>query len=65
MISNTFKVDFWDTEAIADRIVSLAENPSLKNSMSGNVLKEVQSFTYEKSAHETKMIYHHVIGAVA
>ena len=63
MIKNTFKVDFWDTQALADRVVSLARNDGLRETMSQNVLNEVEKANYHKSAGETHMIYHHAIGA--
>ena len=65
LIKTAFKVDFWDVNEIANKIVALTTYPELKEMMTEMSLAEAESFTYEKPAHETTQLYHHVMGAVA
>jgi len=50
VLKNCFKVDFWDTEQMADMILSLCENDSLAHEMWRNSYKEYTSQSWSKSA---------------
>jgi len=40
LLSNVMKVDFWDTEELADKILSVTTHPSLKHELSSNGTRE-------------------------
>lgn len=65
LIKTAFKVDFWDVNEIAAKIIAVTMYPTLKQYMLEMSLAEAESFTYKKPARETKRVYHHVLGAVA
>ncbi len=65
VIRNCYKVDFWDTDRMADMIVSLTSNDSLANTMWQESYKECQNHSWEKSVSVMKQRYHHAVGANA
>lgn len=65
MISTAFKVDFWDTQAIADRILAVAEHDSLAESMRDGGLHEISRMSYATCASKTMQTYSSVVGANA
>lgn len=50
VLENCFKVDFWDTDQMADMILNLCENDSLAHEMWRNSYKEYMSQSWSKSA---------------
>ena len=54
---NCLKVDFWDTDEIATKIVSLLRYESLRKSLSENGKQEVELFTWDNVAGKTLDVY--------
>jgi glycosyltransferase involved in cell wall biosynthesis len=63
VLSNCFKVDFWDTEQMADMILSITTYDSLANTMWRNSYNEYKEQSWSKSAQTMNDRYHHTIGA--
>lgn len=57
VILHALKTDFWDTEDMADKILSVIRYPSLKEEMARNGHKEVSMQTWDKTAHKLKSVY--------
>ena len=51
------KVDFWDTDEMADKILSVISSSSLVRLMAENGSKEVLSCTWAKAAKEISRLY--------
>ena len=57
VLKNAIKVDFWDTDALANAICGLLEYPSLSKTFKKNGLEEVQNMTWERAAVKINNIY--------
>lgn len=56
-VKHCFKVDFWDTHEMANKIVSILRYPVLEKVMGENSKKEVVSFGWDKVAEQTLSTY--------
>ncbi len=57
VISHALKVDFWDTEKIADYILAIIRNPSLASTLQEEGLRQVNGITWDKAAVKMKALY--------
>lgn len=57
VISHALKVDFWDTDKIADFVLSILSNTPLKDTLSNEGRRQVQGLTWEKAAHKIRAVY--------
>lgn len=59
VVVNAFKVDFWDIDAMTDRIVALIRHPILRDELSQNGLTELKTarFSLEEPARLTSESY--------
>lgn len=57
VLKNCYKVDFWDTDQMADMILALCDFPSLAQTMWRNSFDEYRSQSWQKSVE--KMFYHY------
>jgi glycosyltransferase involved in cell wall biosynthesis len=55
--SNCLKVDFWDSDEIASKILSLLRYESLRDALSENGKKEIELFTWDNVAGKTIDVY--------
>lgn len=62
VLQNCFKVDFWDTDQMADMILSIAEHDSLANTMWNNSYNEFKQQSWSKSANRMSELYAHTSG---
>jgi glycogen synthase len=60
VISNTIKVDFWDTFTLAHVICSILRYKSLSKTMGENGRQELKEITWQKSAKKLKKLYHEI-----
>jgi glycosyltransferase involved in cell wall biosynthesis len=65
VLRNAFKVDFWDTDKMADMIVSICENESLARTMWHGSYDEYLRQSWTNSAQKMKSKYHEVHGVSA
>jgi glycosyltransferase involved in cell wall biosynthesis len=54
---NCLKVDFWDSDEIANKIIALLRYESLNNALTENGRKEIELFTWDNVAEKTLDIY--------
>lgn len=57
ILSNIHRYDFWDVDALADRIVAIATSPALKSSLQQNVKKEYDRISWQDVAKRCTAIY--------
>ena len=58
---NCLKVDFWDTDEMANKIISILRYESLRKTLSKNGKQEVNLFTWDNVAKNTFNVYMDVI----
>jgi glycogen(starch) synthase len=58
---NCFKVDYWDIDEMANKIIALLRYPPLRQTMRENGAKEILLLTWEKVAKQTLVQYKNVI----
>ncbi len=56
-LMHALKVDFWDTDLMADRIVSLVRRQTLRNELQRNGAREIDRFNWELSARRCVDVY--------
>jgi glycosyltransferase involved in cell wall biosynthesis len=61
VIKNALKVDFWDTDEMANQIVNVIKYQALQNEMSEMGLKEVDTLTWEEPAQKCVEVYKKVM----
>lgn len=57
VLKHSFKVDFWDTDEIAHKILALLEYGPLHNYLSNNAFEEVDSHTWKESVENLISLY--------
>ena len=57
VIRHALKVDFWDTEATADRIVGLLEREGLAGKLATHAAAELDSLSWSKAADACREVY--------
>jgi glycosyltransferase involved in cell wall biosynthesis len=65
VLTNAFKVDFWDTDQMADMILALTNNDSLAHTMWQNSYHEYKNQSWSKSANKMKDVYHQSLKVIA
>lgn len=61
VVKSAFKVDFWDTERMANMILGLLMHPPMKREMSRNGQREIRRLSWENIADETIHAYNAVM----
>ena len=57
VIRHCFKVDFWDTKEMANKIISILEHEPLKKCITKNAEKEASKFDWKEVAKQTIKVY--------
>lgn len=57
VIKHSLKVDFWDTDELANKIIAVVNNPSLHHSLAKYGHQEALSCTWDKAADKCISIY--------
>ena len=60
VLENTFRVDFWDTEEMAHKMLSIIRYEPLKNHMGVLGHYEFRNFSWDKPAQKFKQLYEEV-----
>ncbi|HEU5145190.1 MAG TPA: glycosyltransferase [Chryseosolibacter sp.] len=58
VIDHAIKVDFWDTDSLADSIMGVLRHKSLSTSLTRNSKKELASISWRRAARQINAIYH-------
>lgn len=61
VIDQAIKVDFWDTDALADSVMSVLRHKSLSTSLRKNSKKELAFISWKRAAREINEIYHDLL----
>lgn len=61
MLSHCLKVDFWDIDEMANKILAVLGHCSLRETLQENGSQELQKFSWEKSARKCLDIYQAVL----
>lgn len=61
VVTNSFQVDYWNTEDLADKIHAVLTNPALAKSIRENAKKEIDNLTWNSVAKEVKQVYENTI----
>lgn len=64
IIWSALTYDFWDEKKLADEILSVAENPSLRKSLSTNVQTEYHKISWDKLADKCLKVYNKNINKI-
>ena len=57
---NCLRVDFWDTDELANKIISLLRYDPLRNTLAEHGKREIDLFTWDRVAEKTLEVYHEV-----
>lgn len=57
VVTHALKVDFWDTDAMANNILAIVRHPVLKETLSHEGKRQVGGITWDKAAKKTSSIY--------
>jgi glycogen(starch) synthase len=60
VFNNALKVDFWDTDEMANEIISILRYEPLRKTLSVNGKNEIKLFTWDLVARRTKDVYREV-----
>ena len=63
IIPHTIKVDFWDTDAMADAICGALKHKSLFNTVKNESRNDIRRITWEQAAKKLNHIYHELLQA--
>jgi glycosyltransferase involved in cell wall biosynthesis len=58
MIRNALKVDFWDVDDMANKMVAVMQNDALRDELHANSYHEYMSHSWDESADKLMDIYH-------
>ena len=61
ILKNALKVDFWDVDEIANKIVAVLKHESLKNDLKSESSKEIKFFSWGRAADEVLNVYNQLI----
>ncbi len=64
VVNHVLKVDFWDTEELAEKILAILEYEALNNLLKKHGSMEVRSITWDKQAREVQKQYEKVLAIV-
>jgi glycosyltransferase involved in cell wall biosynthesis len=60
VLEHALKVDFWDIEEMANKIVAVLRHPPLASTLRENALAEIREMTWKKAAGECLAVYRDV-----
>jgi glycosyltransferase involved in cell wall biosynthesis len=61
VLTHALKVDFWDVEEMANKIVAVLRHPPLKTALQDNGLFEVRALTWDGAATRCRQVYESVL----
>ncbi|MFA6338657.1 MAG: glycosyltransferase family 4 protein [Candidatus Paceibacterota bacterium] len=62
VVNHALKVDFWDTDELTNKIVSVLKNESLSSTLKSNSLNEVKTISWKNAAQKCVEIYKKILG---
>lgn len=58
---NCLRVDFWDTDEMANKIIAILRYDALRNTLNENSKREIDLFTWDRVAEKTMDVYRGVL----
>lgn len=58
VMDHAIKIDFWDTDALANAIISVFRHEALSESLKRNSKREIKSLTWSRAAKKINKLYH-------
>jgi glycosyltransferase involved in cell wall biosynthesis len=58
VMDHVIKVDFWDTDALANAIIGVFTHKGLSNTLRSNSRREIKALTWKRAAGKIKQLYH-------
>jgi trehalose-6-phosphate synthase len=65
VLRHALKVDFWDIDEMANKIVAVLRHPPLAGTLRAHATAEVRRMTWDKAAGECLELYRHLCEPVA
>ncbi len=62
VLNHCLKVDFWDTDEMANKIIAVLENEELEECLASNGFAEVAKFSWDDAAKKIIEIYNQLLG---
>lgn len=62
VVKNCLKVDFWDVEEMANKIIALLRHQPLKEMIAEYSLREIEDLSWEKQGERVSKVYEEVLG---
>ena len=62
IIANALKVDFWDTEAMADKAIAVLKYRVLKEQLADYSRKEIKNFSWRSAARKCLTLFRGLTG---
>ncbi|MBS3119493.1 glycosyltransferase family 4 protein [Candidatus Woesearchaeota archaeon] len=63
VVRHCLKVDFWDIDLMAGKIIAILRHPELLNSMKQNSIKEISGLSWSKPARECLQAYNTLLAS--
>jgi len=63
VLRHALKVDFWNTDDLADKIIAVLRHPPLGAELRRNAFSEVQELTWDSAAERCRQVYTHARAA--
>ena len=61
MLQSALKVDYWDVEELANKILAVLKYKSLPKDLKSGGVKELMNLTWDKSADDVLGVYQQLI----
>ena len=61
VLSNCLKVDFWDIDEIANKVISVLKYKSLRSDLRTESMKEIPNLSWNKSAEKVIEVYRELV----
>lgn len=62
VVRHALKVDFWDVDEMANKILSVVGYPGLREALAENAAREAEHLTWEDAARKVRGIVHELVG---
>lgn len=60
VVTHALKIDFWDTDEMANKIIAIIRHPVLQETLSNEGKRQVKEITWDKAAKKTSKIYNKI-----
>lgn len=65
VVKNALKVDFWDTDEMANQLIAVLNHDSLKETLREQGAREVLGVVWKRAAEKCALVYHRVVNTLS